>query len=822
LNISYKFNKRRNVNKIGISSMAEDKNMDGSADEADEADAVHAATSPVSPGSSSSTGSIATATTAATTTRTNNPNSNRPEKKQYYAIGFGSNYFHPFGNSAISLNDIYAHVPATATTTASKTAKVSKSGMEGITTASSTDESINQKGSFDTNMIMNADMHDSNNNGNSNNNNGNNNQQQSFDFPSAFVFPLHPEQNSSTVNTNAAKQQTRSFLRFLRRKKKNKLHESTVPSSSSASKNNNDKAMQKALASIASSDKAFELPYAFHKRPAEQVAAGMTHVAFIGNNNDEASSTSNSNANSYKQPHGIYMTGTLHGVTYPHPTLKQAHAKIPLRCTQIACGRRHTLAVFEGKVTMSWGSGYFGQLGHGLDHVYCHQPTVIERLVPRYLGGEVVAIAAGGMQSAIIVAADNSTLNASSFMNRQNLKDVNTRVFRFGSNKHGQCAVEGGKCNSLPYPTIMMDVYHPDTGKRVSFVSLALGKLHSVGLTHHGELYSWGSTASGRCGHGDIGGSASTSTSAVRSTTKLRNGVSLPRRIEALRNVKVVDVSAGDAHTLALSGSGRVFSWGNNASGQLGVGHSMHLISPRLIADLEFAQNARGSAKGDLSEAASAESQSQSQSPSILHSSSRDQGQGQSSSDIGHLGATLAPIHYPSSPQKKASQKVGGWDPIPPRITSIHASGAYSAAVSTTGDIYSWGCGDGNQLGHSGPVNATDLPNAERLSVPRTNLGERRTRDVQSFDSKLNVLLPRRVDCLRHFGLKAESLVTSSNFMLAICSKLDIHKNSQEDEESYLMGRTLYELENDRRERGFDRIRLLRGGVQNQDTIDKD
>jgi alpha-tubulin suppressor-like RCC1 family protein len=46
---------------------------------------------------------------------------------------------------------------------------------------------------------------------------------------------------------------------------------------------------------------------------------------------------------------------------------------------------------------------------------------------------------------------------------------------------------------------------------------------------------------------------------------KLRNGVSLPKRIEALRNVKISDI------TLALSGSGRVFSWGNNASGQLGT-----------------------------------------------------------------------------------------------------------------------------------------------------------------------------------------------------------------------------------------------------------
>ena len=63
---------------------------------------------------------------------------------------------------------------------------------------------------------------------------------------------------------------------------------------------------------------------------------------------------------------------------------------------------------------------------------------------------------------------------------------------------------------------------------------------------------------------------------------------SLPKRVEALRNVNIVQVSAGDSHTLALSGSGWVFSWDVGSSGQLGHGSSTHLLSPRLIADLEF------------------------------------------------------------------------------------------------------------------------------------------------------------------------------------------------------------------------------------------
>ena len=84
----------------------------------------------------------------------------------------------------------------------------------------------------------------------------------------------------------------------------------------------------------------------------------------------------------------------------------------------------------------------------------------------------------------------------------------------------------------------------------------------------------------GRCGHGDGSGSGG---SGLKSALKTRNGVSLPKRIEAVRNVRILAICAGDAQMLALSGSGRVFAWGNNASGQLGVGHLMHLLSPRLI-----------------------------------------------------------------------------------------------------------------------------------------------------------------------------------------------------------------------------------------------
>mmetsp|Transcript_18687 Transcript_18687/g.28363 ORF Transcript_18687/g.28363 Transcript_18687/m.28363 type:complete len:95 (-) Transcript_18687:14-298(-) len=63
---------------------------------------------------------------------------------------------------------------------------------------------------------------------------------------------------------------------------------------------------------------------------------GMTHVA-------TAMEPVHSSSKDYKK--GIYTTGTLHGIIHQIPTLSPS--RLPLQCTQVACGRRHTLASFK-------------------------------------------------------------------------------------------------------------------------------------------------------------------------------------------------------------------------------------------------------------------------------------------------------------------------------------------------------------------------------------------------------------------------------------------------------------------------------------------
>ena len=149
---------------------------------------------------------------------------------------------------------------------------------------------------------------------------------------------------------------------------------------------------------------------------------------------------------------------------------------------------------------MSWGAGHFGQLGHGPELTSCPEPRIIERLLPHNAGGEVVEIAAGGLHSAAIVASSSGTRNGRRGGGVGGEITVReTRTFAWGSNRKGQCGIEGGKCATVPEPTpvIVVKRGEADGGRgsrttepvdrNVHFEKLALGRLHTVALTAYGE-----------------------------------------------------------------------------------------------------------------------------------------------------------------------------------------------------------------------------------------------------------------------------------------------------------------------------------------------
>ncbi|XP_040093812.1 E3 ISG15--protein ligase HERC5 isoform X1 [Oryx dammah] len=101
-------------------------------------------------------------------------------------------------------------------------------------------------------------------------------------------------------------------------------------------------------------------------------------------------------------------------------------------------------------------------------------------------------------------------------------------------------------------------------------IQITCGDYHSLALSKGGELFAWGQNLDGQLGVGRIFASTST-----------------PEIVENLSGVPLVQISAGEAHSMALSMSGNVYSWGRNDCGQLGLGHTYNKDSPSYIEALD-------------------------------------------------------------------------------------------------------------------------------------------------------------------------------------------------------------------------------------------
>jgi len=97
-------------------------------------------------------------------------------------------------------------------------------------------------------------------------------------------------------------------------------------------------------------------------------------------------------------------------------------------------------------------------------------------------------------------------------------------------------------------------------------VSVSAGDFHSLALTADGAVWSWGWGDESRLGHGD------------EQLVQL-----LPKKVEALAGERVVAVSAGDCHSLALTADGAAWSWGYGEDGQLGHGDWQDQLLPKKV-----------------------------------------------------------------------------------------------------------------------------------------------------------------------------------------------------------------------------------------------
>jgi len=127
---------------------------------------------------------------------------------------------------------------------------------------------------------------------------------------------------------------------------------------------------------------------------------------------------------------------------------------------------------------------------------------------------------------------------------------ASNKVFGFGWNKAGRIGLGSSQPAIVSTPAEVKVI----SDATIKVVALSAGAQCSIALDSAGNAYSWGCGSFGNLGHGD---------------EKDRH---VPTKIDTLTGKFITNAVIGAAHALAVAKSGEVFSWGQNASGQLGHG----------------------------------------------------------------------------------------------------------------------------------------------------------------------------------------------------------------------------------------------------------
>ncbi|XP_048220418.1 probable E3 ubiquitin-protein ligase HERC6 [Perognathus longimembris pacificus] len=268
-------------------------------------------------------------------------------------------------------------------------------------------------------------------------------------------------------------------------------------------------------------------------------------------------------------------------------------------------------------------------------------------------GGGDLLQAASGERHALLLRADHSVLS-------------------LGDNGCGQLGRRGVRSAEQPEPIQALETLRVDV--------VSCGKEHSLAVCHKGRVFAWGAGSDGQLGIGEC--------KEINFT---------PKKIKALAGIKIIQVSCGSFHSLALSEDSQIFSWGKNSEGQLGLGKNVLVqATPERVRSLEGIPVAQVAAGGAHSFA--------------LGLSGTCFGWG--SNKAGQLAVTRKTVQVQSyKPLSVGALKTLG-------VTYISCGHEHTAVLTQDGKVFTFGDNSFGQLGFesSAPVREPKL--VERLDGP--------------------------------------------------------------------------------------------------------
>jgi len=237
---------------------------------------------------------------------------------------------------------------------------------------------------------------------------------------------------------------------------------------------------------------------------------------------------------------GLNSSGQLgNGTTATSDTPVQVSLPSGTIVTAIAGSGYHSLALTSTGQVLAWGDNLYGELGHATTTTYSSTPVAVS--LP---SGTIATAIAGGSYDSLALTSTGG-------------------VLAWGYNYDGELGngtTIGGSTPvavSLPAGT--------------SITAIAGGDQHSLALTSTGGVLAWGLNSSGQLGNGTT-------------TTGGCTCISTPVAVSLPPGTTINAVAGGGRHSLALTPTGQVLAWGNNAYGQLGNGTTANSSTPVVVS----------------------------------------------------------------------------------------------------------------------------------------------------------------------------------------------------------------------------------------------
>ncbi len=350
-----------------------------------------------------------------------------------------------------------------------------------------------------------------------------------------------------------------------------------------------------------------------------------------------------------------------------------------------SCGLRHGLVVCSDGTLATWGNNSVGQLGNGGPSTAHSNVPVLVSANGALLGKTPVAIAAGNDFS-VVLCSDGTMVS-------------------WGTNTNGQLGNNSTTRSSVP---VLVDASGALFGRLIT--AIAAGGSHMLARGSDGSLYAWGLNTNGQLGNG----------------TNTRSLVPVLINGGTLAGKKVLQIAAGNSHSLCTCTDGTAAGWGSNGFGMIGNGTptSSNLPVSTNTSVAMIGINPSKPFGGETHSIALADG-------GVLFA------WGDNTS--GQLGMTLDPAYTYLPLAVPSVGAIAGRAPVFLAVGSSH-----NVALLDDGTLASWGLNDFGQLGVSG----SSIPptSANSLAVNTSNLqaGEKVTRVYAGATARHNIMLAAR------------------------------------------------------------------------------